>query len=135
MGARVQHKAAATTTTTADKAEAEKPASGGWGGFSGGFSDVAVTDGFGNASWGAAADGDSGGFGSFSNNAEFNVEAIQSEAKLAETVTTTTNAATSEAAQAEDDNGTYTLKPIVQLEEVNVNSARPTQSCSFGRIT
>jgi len=112
---------AAATTTTEAKEETEKAASNGWGGFSGGFSDVAVTDGFGNASWGAGAkaDGDSGGFGSFGNNADFNVEAIQKDSAAKPAVVGSESGAT----EADgDDNGTYTLAPIVQLREVDVNS-------------
>jgi len=97
-----------------------KPETSVWGAIGGGFSDVAVTDGFANATWGSG--GDSGGFGSFGDAAaNFNVEAIQSSAKVTEV--TATPATTANAAAGDDeDNGTYTLKPIVQLEEVNVNS-------------
>jgi len=103
------------TTESADKADS------GWGGgFSGGFSSVQVTDGFGNASWGTDANGDSGGFGSFGNNNDFSVAAIQSEAKPAET--TQAKGGQESGDQDAEDNGTYTLKPIVQLDEVDVNS-------------
>jgi len=97
----------ANDPATDSKEETDRAGTSTWGGFGGGFSDIAVTDGFANASWGTG--GASGGFGSFGDAAvDFtsSVEAIL--LNLTDTTTTTAN--------------TEQVKPIVQLEEVDVNS-------------
>jgi len=98
----------------------------GWGSLGGGFSSVKTTEGFGNVQWGQSDDKNSG-FGSF-NTAEteqfdfgglINDNAAnqtqQTQGNEEEKVKETTNG------QVDDeDNGNFTLKPIVDLEEVDV---------------
>merc|ERR1712228_853293 len=95
----------------------------GWGNIGGGFSSVKPTEGFGNVQWGESGDKNSG-FGSF-NTAETEQfdfgglikddTANQTQGNEEEKVKEATSGNVDD-----EDNGNFTLKPIVDLEEVDV---------------
>eukprot|EP01083_Nonionella_stella_P235745 828650_1 len=87
------------------QAEPEDTSSGPqWDDLSGGLSSVKPTEGFGNIVWGQ----DGGGFRSFGDSGGFNIDALITENQQPE--------------EQNDDNGNYTLKPIVSLKEVEVET-------------
>eukprot|EP01083_Nonionella_stella_P110404 322990_1 len=99
-----------------------------WRDLSGGFSSVKSTEGFGNATWGK--DGGGGGFGDFGDSGGFSMDALtkgniaeSSPKKAEDDVTDFTIVNASEVNEPDpEDNGNYTLKPIVSLEEVEVET-------------
>eukprot|EP01083_Nonionella_stella_P224958 800273_1 len=99
-----------------------------WGDLSGGFSSVKPTEGFGNATWGK--DGGGVGFGDFGDSGGFSMDALtkgniaeSSPKKAEDDVTDFTIVNASEVNEPDpEDNGNYTLKPIVSLEEVEVET-------------
>jgi len=102
-----------------DKKGAE---SGGWGDIGGGFSSVKPTDGFGNASWGTNnEDGGGGGWGSFGDANNFNLESLATTEQPAAATTTTAVAAAKPLANDDEENmAECTFKPIIDLKEVEV---------------
>eukprot|EP00485_Elphidium_margaritaceum_P018230 CAMPEP_0202726168 /NCGR_PEP_ID=MMETSP1385-20130828/184470_1 /ASSEMBLY_ACC=CAM_ASM_000861 /TAXON_ID=933848 /ORGANISM="Elphidium margaritaceum" /LENGTH=1792 /DNA_ID=CAMNT_0049392381 /DNA_START=175 /DNA_END=5554 /DNA_ORIENTATION=+ len=103
---------------------------GGWGNFSGGFSSVQTTDGFANVQWGGGKD-DATGFGSFGNlNENFSFgDLVSDKAQESETTATTTTTSAAENADrgsngkdGDDNCQQITFKPIVELQEVDVES-------------
>eukprot|EP01083_Nonionella_stella_P015073 42191_1 len=99
-----------------------------WGDLSGGFSSVKPTEGFGNATWGK--DGGGVGFGDFGDSGGFSMDALtkgniaeSSPKKAEDDVTDFTIVNATEVNEPDpEDNGNYTLKPIVSLEEVEVET-------------
>merc|ERR1719474_647962 len=102
-----------------DKNEADSGNSG-WGDIGGGFSSVKTTEGFGNVSWGNDNADSGGGWGSFKNNTDFNLESVASAEQLVDAIQSTKKEPTAAAVDDEDNMAECTFKPIVQLEEVEV---------------
>jgi len=110
----------------------ENTSAGGWGNFSGGFSDVQTTAGFGNAQWGNSEKANE--FGSFGDqNQDFNFDHLLSYQSRDEKPQSDVNAAgkaDAGSAENEDNNNKdeednavqITFKPLVHLEERTVES-------------
>merc|ERR1712154_210974 len=112
-----------------EKEKEKETESASWGDIGGGFSSVQTTDGFGNVEWGQSEQNESG-FGSFADSEAFDFgKLIKDDTNnndnndiLKETEKEKEKEPEKEEEAENDDNGNYTLKAIVNLEEVTVCS-------------